>query len=122
MTAVVWICGVMLAIGALLALVRIERGPSMMDRAVALDIITATLVVAFALEAAVSRRTDTVPIIVSLLLVGFMGSVTIARFVARESPKDKRILTKAEERELDEKRMAAELAAEENPAPREGTA
>ncbi len=76
----------MLAVGATLAVVRVERGPSMLDRTVAFDVLTTTLVGAVALEAAWSRRTETIPILVVLSLVGFVGSVVISRFAARERP------------------------------------
>lgn len=80
----------LLAVGALLAVVRMERGPSMLDRSVAFDVLTTALVGAIAVEAALSRRTESVPILVVLSMVGFIGSVTIARFAAVEPPKDQR--------------------------------
>jgi multicomponent Na+:H+ antiporter subunit F len=78
----------LLAAGALLAVVRMERGPSMLDRSVAFDVLTSALVGAIAVEAALSRRTESVPILVVLSMVGFIGSVTIARFAAVEPPKE----------------------------------
>lgn len=80
----------LLAAGALLAVVRMERGPSMLDRSVAFDVLTTALVGAIAVEAALSRRTESVPILVVLSMVGFIGSVTIARFAAVEPPKGQR--------------------------------
>lgn len=81
---------------AVLALVRAEKGPSMLDRTVALDILTSALVGAVALEAAWSRRTDTLPLILALALVGFVGSVTIARFASVEPEGEGRLLTREE--------------------------
>lgn len=75
---------VLLAVGATLALVRIERGPTILDRTVAFDVLATTLVGVVALEAAFSRRTETIPILVVLSLVGFIGSVAISRYAARE--------------------------------------
>jgi multicomponent Na+:H+ antiporter subunit F len=86
LAAAVVLTAVLLAVGATLAVVRVERGPSMLDRTVAFDVLTTTLVGAVALEAAWSRRTETVPILVVLSLVGFIGSVVISRFAARERP------------------------------------
>ncbi|MEU4386510.1 MrpF/PhaF family protein [Promicromonospora sp. NPDC023805] len=80
----------LLAAGALLAVVRMERGPSMLDRSVAFDVLTTALVGAIAVEAALSRRTESVPILVVLSMVGFIGSVTVARFAAVEPPKGRR--------------------------------
>lgn len=96
MTVVVLVCAALLAVAGLLAVVRMERGPSMLDRTIALDILTTTLVAAVALEAAWSRRTDTIPVLVALSLVGFVGSVTIARFASREPPGEGRVRTREE--------------------------
>jgi multicomponent Na+:H+ antiporter subunit F len=96
MTVVVLISAVLLAAAALLAVVRAERGPSMLDRTVALDVLTTTLVAFVGLEAAWSRRTDTIPVLVALSLVGFVGSVTIARFASREPPGEGRVRTREE--------------------------
>ncbi len=80
MTAVVIISGAMLAAGAVLAMFRVARGASILDRAVAFDIITSVLIIAVALEAAWDLRVDTIPMLVALSLVGFLASVAIARF------------------------------------------
>lgn len=96
MTVVVWVCGVLLVAGALLSVVRIEKGPSMLDRTVGLDIVVLTIIAALGLYAAAYRRADVVPILVALSLVGFVGSVTIARFAAVEPEGEGRVLTREE--------------------------
>ena len=105
MIVVVLVCAVLLASAATLAVVRAEKGPSMLDRTIALDVFTTTLVGTIALEAAWSRRTETIPILVVLSLVGFVGSVTIARFASVEPEGEGRIKTREE------------IAAEEAAAP-----
>jgi multicomponent Na+:H+ antiporter subunit F len=110
MSVAIWVCGALIAAGAVLAIVRVERGPSILDRTVALDIVVTCLVAAVALYAALERRADVVPILVVLSLVGFVGSVTIARFAAVE-PEDARRLRTREEVEAEEAaRLADELA------------
>ncbi|WP_407319393.1 MrpF/PhaF family protein [Isoptericola halotolerans] len=84
MVVVVVVAAVLVAAAALMALVRVERGPSMLDRALGLDLLTVSLVCAIAIEAVWSRRTETVPILLALSLVGFVGSVVIARFGVRQ--------------------------------------
>ena len=96
MTVVIWVCGVLLTVGAVLAVVRAEKGPSMLDRTIALDIVVTSMIAAVALYAAVERRTDVVPILVVLSLVGFVGSVTIARFAAVEPEGEGRVRTREE--------------------------
>lgn len=73
----------LLAVAALMAAIRIARGPSTLDRAVAMDVLIATIVAAISAEAAYSRTATALPILVVLSCVGFVGSVTIARFAAR---------------------------------------
>lgn len=84
MIVVVIICSVMLIIAGILALIRAERSPTMLNRTIALDVFATVLIGGIILEAAYSKRLDTLPILVVLSLVGFVGSVTIARFSAIE--------------------------------------
>ncbi|MFF3063950.1 monovalent cation/H+ antiporter complex subunit F [Oerskovia sp. NPDC057915] len=108
MIVVVLICAVLLASAATLAVVRAEKGPSMLDRTIALDVFTTTLVGTIALEAAWSRRTETIPILVVLSLVGFVGSVTIARFASVEPEGEGRIKTREEIAAEEAERLEAE--------------
>jgi multicomponent Na+:H+ antiporter subunit F len=80
MTVVLAVCLAMLAASALLLVVRISRGPTMLDRVVALDVLVAVVICGLALEAAAHRHTTTLPILGVLSLLGFVGSVSIARF------------------------------------------
>lgn len=90
---VLWIGGGMLAVAALLIVVRIERGPSMLDRTIALDMLVSAVMAAIAIWSAATDRGDLVNVLVVLALVGFVGSVTLARFVAVEPEDEGRILT-----------------------------
>ena len=110
MTVVVVVCAVLLALAVVLAVVGVERGPSMLDRTVALDVLTTTLVAFVGLEAAYSRRTDTIPVLVALSLVGFVGSVTIARFASKEPPGEGRVRTKEEIARDEAAQRGAEIA------------
>ncbi len=80
MTVVLPVCVGMLGVAALLLVVRISLGPTMLDRVVALDVLVAVMICGLALEAAVNRHTTTLPILVVLSLLGFVGSVSVARF------------------------------------------
>lgn len=106
MTVVVVISAVLLSAAALLALWRVERGPSMLDRTIALDVLTSVLVAAIATYAAWTRRTDLVPVLLALALVGFLTSVTIARFAAVEPEGAGRVLTREEADALEAARQA----------------
>jgi multicomponent Na+:H+ antiporter subunit F len=72
---------VLLAAGLLLALVRLVRGPSMLDRVVALDVLLAVIVCALGVQIAVSGTLTYLPVLVVLALLGFIGTVTVARLL-----------------------------------------
>ncbi|MBB3043581.1 monovalent cation/H+ antiporter complex subunit F [Nocardioides soli] len=80
MSVVLVVCVVVLGVAALLLVARISLGPTMLDRVVALDVLVAVVICGLALEAAVHRHTTTLPILVVLSLLGFVGSVSVARF------------------------------------------
>lgn len=74
--------GVLLAASAVMATIRIVRGPSPIDRVIATDVLIAVVVGALAIEAAISRQTYTIPVMLALALLAFAGTVAMARFVA----------------------------------------
>ncbi|MGC5333633.1 monovalent cation/H+ antiporter complex subunit F [Micromonospora sp. DT62] len=77
----------LLALAVGLTLVRIIRGPSILDRAVGTDVLLAVVVAAIATEAAYSRDATALPVLVVLAILGFVGSVSVARFAARKNDK-----------------------------------
>jgi multicomponent Na+:H+ antiporter subunit F len=78
----VTVAAILAAAGAL-ALVRIIRGPSILDRMVATDVLLAVIVAAIAAEAAYTRDATALPILVVLSILGITGSVSVARFATR---------------------------------------
>jgi multicomponent Na+:H+ antiporter subunit F len=66
-----------------LVLVRIVRGPTTLDRIVAIDVLLAIVVCSIAAEAAYTRDATSLPILVVLSILGFIGSVSVARFAPR---------------------------------------
>ena len=66
-----------------LALTRIARGPTTLDRVVAVDVLLAVVVCAIAAEVAYTRDATSLPILVVLSILGFIGSVSVARFAPR---------------------------------------
>ncbi|PZF81450.1 monovalent cation/H+ antiporter complex subunit F [Jiangella anatolica] len=84
MTVVIWVCAAMLSVAAVLVLTRMAVGPTMLNRVVAMDVLIAIVVAGLGLEAALNRHATTLPILVVLSLVGFVGSVSVARFAAHD--------------------------------------
>jgi len=81
MTAVAVITHALLGCGALLALVRLARGPSLLDRVVATDTLLVIIACSLAVHAALSRDATVVPVLVVVSLLAFVGSVSLARYV-----------------------------------------
>lgn len=83
--------GMIVLAGALL-LARIRRGPSMLDRALSLDVCAALIIAGLGARAALVRDTFYFPIMLVLAFLGFTGSVGIARFIAvRDRPRPRRL-------------------------------
>ncbi|GIE34590.1 hypothetical protein Ait01nite_076350 [Actinoplanes italicus] len=80
MIVVAVIAAVFLAAAAGMALARVIRGPSTLDRVVATDVLLAITVCAIATEAAYSRDATGLSILLGLSLLGAVGSVAVARF------------------------------------------
>ena len=76
--------GVMFGIGAIAALARIIRGPSILDRALATDVLLAIAMCAIATEMAINRHTETLVVLLVLALFAIVGSIAIARFIVKE--------------------------------------
>ncbi|EDY46556.1 monovalent cation/H+ antiporter complex subunit F [Streptomyces sp. SPB074] len=80
--------GAMVALAGALLLVRIWRGPSMLDRAVALDVVAALITAGIGVKSAWDRDPFYFPVMLVLAFLGFTGSVGIARFIAvRDRPR-----------------------------------
>lgn len=81
--SVIIMIGVAFLAGAMvMTLIRMSRGPSTLDRVVAADVVVAVVIAALAMEAALNEHTTTLPIMLVLSLLGFAGSLSMARFVA----------------------------------------
>ena len=81
MGVVYWLAFGMLGTGALLALVRLARGPSLLDRVVATDILLVIIAAGLAVHAALQRDPTVVPVLVVVSLLAFVGSVSVARYI-----------------------------------------
>ncbi|MFE9824042.1 monovalent cation/H+ antiporter complex subunit F [Streptomyces sp. NPDC005791] len=82
---------VLVVVAGALLLVRISRGPSMLDRAIALDVLAAVIIAGLGAKSAFARDAFYFPIMLVLAFLGFTGSVGIARFIAvRDKPLSRR--------------------------------
>jgi multicomponent Na+:H+ antiporter subunit F len=73
----------MLAAAAVLTVARVLKGPSTLDRIAGLDVFVVLIVAGAAVYVAIFQDGSTIPLIVAVALVGFVGSATAARLVER---------------------------------------
>ena len=74
---------VVFGVAALLTLWRIVIGPSILDRAVASDVLLTEVMCVLGAEMAINHHTRSLPVLLIIAAVGVFGSISIARFVAR---------------------------------------
>lgn len=81
MDIVAIVAGIMFGVGALAAVYRIIRGPSVLDRVIASDVLVSTIICALGAEMAFNRHTDNLPVLLVLALFAVLGSLSVARFL-----------------------------------------
>lgn len=72
-----------LLVSALLAVVRLVRGSSVADRIVALDLLLVIIVSGIAVATVATRSGVFLDVLVVAALLGFLGTVTVARYMER---------------------------------------
>ncbi|BDV29397.1 monovalent cation/H+ antiporter complex subunit F [Microbacterium terricola] len=75
---------VVFSVAALLTVIKIVVGPSILDRAVASDVLLTLVMCVLGAEMAINHHTRTLPVLLIIAAVGVFGSISIARFVARK--------------------------------------
>lgn len=86
MTVLAIVTGAVFAAAALVTLWRIVRGPSILDRAVAADVLLTEVMCVLGADMVFGHHTRTLPVLLVIAAVGVVGSIAIARFVARKDP------------------------------------
>ncbi|KQR39924.1 MULTISPECIES: monovalent cation/H+ antiporter complex subunit F [Microbacterium] len=74
---------VVFGLAAILTIIRIVRGPSILDRAVASDVLLTEVMCVLGAEMAINGHTRNIPVLLIIAAVGVFGSISVARFVAR---------------------------------------
>ncbi|MCA1942127.1 MAG: sodium:proton antiporter [Yonghaparkia sp.] len=82
--AVLWVVAGVIAFAAvLLVLARLIKGPTLIDRLIASDVMLTTLILVVGAEMVISGHTRTIPLMVVLAATAVLGSIAVARFVSR---------------------------------------
>jgi multicomponent Na+:H+ antiporter subunit F len=74
---------VVFAVAAVITVWRIVVGPSILDRAVASDVLLTEVMCVLGADMAMNHHTRTLPVLLIIAAIGVFGSVSVARFVAR---------------------------------------
>lgn len=85
MTMVTTIAGALLVVGAIAAVIRVALGPSLADRMVALDTLLFIGVGGLGVYVVRSGDTTYVPVLVVAVLIAFLGTVVVARYIEAET-------------------------------------
>lgn len=80
MTVVYWIAAILLTLAAWGAIYRVWVGPTLLDRVLASDVLLTIIVAALCLNMVITRSYEAVLLLVVIAMIGFVGSVTVARF------------------------------------------
>lgn len=78
-----------LALTSVAAIVRIVRGPTILDRMVASDVLLTTLMLAIGCDMAIRGHTETIPIMVAIGATAVLATIVVARYVKRRADLDK---------------------------------
>lgn len=70
---------------ALAAIVRIVRGPTILDRMIASDVLLTTLMLVVGMDMVVRGHTDTIALMTAIAATATFATIVVARFVKRRS-------------------------------------
>lgn len=82
MDAVLVVAAVVLALAGVLLVIRMTVGPTILDRSMALDVMMSVMVCAVALKSVHREEPWSLPMLLVLAMIGFVGAVSIARFAS----------------------------------------
>ena len=69
---------------AILGVVQVVRGPSILDRVIGSDMLLTTLMLVCGAEMVINGHTQTIPIMVVLAATAAFSTVAVARYVSRQ--------------------------------------
>lgn len=80
MTWVAWTTGIILTLATWGTIYRIWKGPTLLDRVLASDVLLSVVTAALCILMISSDSTYFLTVLLAIALIGFVGSVTVARF------------------------------------------
>lgn len=82
MSIVIAVVAAMLGLAAILLLIRMTVGPTILDRSIALDVLMAITICGVAVHSAHTGSAVMLPVLLALSMLGFVGAVSIARYAS----------------------------------------
>jgi multicomponent Na+:H+ antiporter subunit F len=83
-SALLIVVGVLFTLAALLAVYRVVRGPSILDRMIASDVLLTTILLVVGAEMVVNSHTRNIAMMLVLAAIAIFGTVAVARFVSKQ--------------------------------------
>lgn len=80
MNVVLLVCGVLLVLAAIGTIFRLAKGPTLLDRVIASDVLLAIVGAGLSVDMVARDSYENITMLIVISLVGFLGSVTVARF------------------------------------------
>jgi len=76
--------GILFTVAALFTVYRIVRGPSILDRMIASDVLLTTLMLVVGAEMVYNGHTRTIPLMVVLASTAIFATIAVARYVSKQ--------------------------------------
>ncbi|XPP25408.1 MAG: sodium:proton antiporter [Leucobacter sp.] len=74
-----------LTVTAVFAIVRIVRGPTILDRMVASDVLLTTLLITAGADMALRGHTESIPLMTGVAATAVLATIVVARYVRRRA-------------------------------------
>lgn len=84
MTILFAVAGILFTGATLLSLYRIIRGPSILDRMIASDVLLTTITLVLGAEMVYNSHTRTIPVMLVLASTAVFATVAVARYVSKQ--------------------------------------
>ncbi len=75
--------GVLLAVAAALVLIRLVRGPTIVDRMIASDLVLTIVLLALVAEMTINGHTRSLPLLIALAGTAVLGAIAVARYISK---------------------------------------
>jgi len=80
----VMVAAVLLLVSAVLAVVRVVRGPTILDRMIASDVLFTILLLGLGVAMVTDPDLETLPIMLAIAATAFISTVAVARYVSKQ--------------------------------------